>query len=118
MNWYIVKLVFQVVSGKGIHKPQFDEQLRMISALDPAGAYQKARVLGIERQEHFNNNKGETVYWKFIAVTDVDPIGEFKDGVQLFASTHETDDELDYVKTIEQKSNFTQTLSQLRTIHI
>jgi hypothetical protein len=32
MNWYIAKLVFNIAAEKTVHKPQFDEQLRLIAA--------------------------------------------------------------------------------------
>lgn len=32
MNWYVAKLIFRITFGNGNHPPQFDEQLRLISA--------------------------------------------------------------------------------------
>ena len=32
MNWYLTKIVFQIICGDGDHTPQFDEQLRLIRA--------------------------------------------------------------------------------------
>jgi hypothetical protein len=29
MQWYLAKLVFQIICGDGNHRPQFDEQLRL-----------------------------------------------------------------------------------------
>jgi hypothetical protein len=32
MNWYVAKLIFRITCFIGNHQPQFDEQLRLISA--------------------------------------------------------------------------------------
>ena len=32
MNWYLAKFVYRIVCGNGNHIPQFDEQLRLITA--------------------------------------------------------------------------------------
>ncbi|MFA6946933.1 MAG: DUF4288 domain-containing protein, partial [Pedobacter sp.] len=32
MNWYVAKLIFRITCRNGNHQPQFDEQLRLISA--------------------------------------------------------------------------------------
>ena len=34
MNWFLAKIVYRIVCGKGEHTPQFDEQLRLIGAED------------------------------------------------------------------------------------
>ena len=34
MKWYLAKLVYRIICGEGNHKPQFDEQLRLIYAED------------------------------------------------------------------------------------
>ena len=47
MKWYVVKLVYQVICGEGKHTPQFDEQIRIITAQDEAAAYEKAYATGM-----------------------------------------------------------------------
>ena len=34
MNWYLTKIVYQIICGEGNHTAQFDEQLRLIAADD------------------------------------------------------------------------------------
>ena len=46
MNWYLAKINFQIICGNGHHKPQFDEQLRLIHAGDSLEAFYKARLVG------------------------------------------------------------------------
>ena len=46
MNWYLTKLVFRIICGEGHHTPQFDEQLRLVSATDECEAFEKAMAIG------------------------------------------------------------------------
>lgn len=56
MNWYLSKLVYQIICDNGSHTPQFDEQLRLIHAEDDLHAFQKARLLGEREQDLFSIN--------------------------------------------------------------
>ncbi|MCF8452420.1 MAG: DUF4288 domain-containing protein [Pedobacter sp.] len=42
MNWYVAKLIFRITCGNGNNQPQFDEQLRLISASGEKEALIKA----------------------------------------------------------------------------
>ena len=104
MKWYLVKLVYQVVSGEGAHTPQFDEQLRMIRAEELDWAREKAKVLGQIGAYTFLNNRKEEVKWKFIDVVDICEIGEIEDGVQLYSTTEEPDDVTSYLNLISARA--------------
>ncbi len=104
MKWYLVKLVYQVVSDEGAHTPQFDEQLRMIRAEELDWAREKAKVLGQIGAFTFLNNRKEEVKWKFIDVVDICEIGEIEDGVQLYSTTEEPDDVTSYLNLISAKA--------------
>jgi hypothetical protein len=104
MKWYLVKLVYQVVSGDGAHTPQFDEQLRMIRAEELDWAREKAKVLGQIGAFSFLNNRKEEVNWKFIDVVDICEIGEIEDGVQLYSTTEEPDDVPSYLNVVNAKA--------------
>lgn len=118
MNWYIVKLVFRVVSGQGAHTPQFDEQLRLISSNNSENAYKKAYLIGVDNQETLMNDKNTTVKWEFIGVADISPIEEFKDGMEMYSTTHETQEPHSYIRYIENKGHYLQNKAKLQTIHI
>ncbi len=107
MKWYLVKLVYQVVSDEGAHTPQFDEQLRMIRAEELDWAREKAKVLGQIGAFTFLNNRKEEVKWKFIDVVDICEIGEIEDGVQLYSTTEEPDDVTTYLSLISAKAKRT-----------
>ena len=104
MKWYLVKLVYQVVSGKGAHTPQFDEQLRLIRAEELDWAREKAKVLGQIGAFTFLNDRKEEVKWKFIDVVDICEIGEIEDGAQLYSTTEEPQDVPSYLNVISAKA--------------
>ena len=104
LNWYLVKLVYQVVSGEGAHTPQFDEQLRLIRADELDWACEKAKVLGQIGAFTFLNDSNVEVKWKFVDVVDVCEIGEIEDGVQIYSSTEEPEDISSYLTLINAKA--------------
>jgi hypothetical protein len=93
MNWYLVKLVFQIVSDKGT--AQFDEQMRLIQADEIAWAIEKARVLGWLEQSGDTEN---SVSWRFIDVADIRKVEALEDGMQLCTHTVEVEDAEDYIR--------------------
>jgi hypothetical protein len=114
MNWYLVKLVFQVLSGEGTHTPQFDEQVRLIRADEVNWAYEKATVIGWLEQRSFVNNKNEEVTWKFIDVAEVHQISDPEDGVLLCSYTEEPDDAEAYTKLIKLRAQKSLHISQIK----
>ena len=107
MKWYLVKLVYQVVSGDGAHTPQFDEQLRLIRAEELDWARAKAKVLGQIGAFSFLSNRKEEVNWRFIDVVDICEIGEIEDGAQLYSTTEEPQDVPSYLNIIKAKAKRT-----------
>lgn len=108
MNWYIAKIAFNIVSGSGDHTPQFDEQYRLIKAGTFEEAFQKAGQIGIGDEEILLNDKNEIVKWDFIGVSELYPIDELRDGMELFSSIHEVEDRALYIETIKMKSAYVQ----------
>lgn len=105
LNWYLVKLVYQVVSGEGAHTPQFDEQLRLIRADELDWAWEKAKVLGQIGAFNFINDHKLEVKWKFVDVVDVYEIGEIEDGVQIYSYTEEPEDVIAYLNLTKTKAS-------------
>lgn len=89
MNWYLVKIIFQITCGSGNHKPQFDEQLRLIAAGDAYVAIEKARTLAKAEDEQCRSNEAGIVQWKYIAITAVYPFTSMMDGAELFSTVTE-----------------------------
>jgi Domain of unknown function (DUF4288) len=97
-NWFLIKIVFQIICGKGNHKPQFEEQLRLIAAADANAAIDKAVQLA--KQEA---SVAEAVEWKFVAVTDIYPFINLLDGAEMFSKITEEEQEAAYVYTQQLK---------------
>lgn len=103
MKWYLAKLVFRVVCTNGDHQPQFEEQVRLISAEDNLHAFYKARKIG--DTDHFGGIKG-IVKWKFIDVSDLQCIGEFLDGIEISSATTEyTGSAEEYILQVKRASS-------------
>lgn len=109
MNLYIAKIVFNINISDGKNLSQFDEQLRLIEASTFTDAFYKARLLGKKEEHLFLNEKKETVSWKFIDVSDVQPINELKHGTEIYSSTHVDAESTDYINFIRQKALVLQT---------
>jgi Domain of unknown function (DUF4288) len=105
MSWFIAKIVFKISCGA---KPQFDEQLKLIRANNFEEAFLKARILGIQEEDSFLNEKKNTVKWEFINVADLCPLTELKDGTELYSHIHEEEEENSYIHNVHQKAAFIQ----------
>jgi|JI9StandDraft_1071089.scaffolds.fasta_scaffold252177_2 hypothetical protein len=99
MNWYFVKLVFQIVSDSGT--AQFDEQMRLIQADELAWAVEKASVLGWLEESTFKSSYSKQVTWKFIGVADIHKLTGLEDGTQLCSATVQPDCPKEYLQLIE-----------------
>ncbi|MBK8292663.1 MAG: DUF4288 domain-containing protein [Flammeovirgaceae bacterium] len=104
MKWYLVKLVFQVLSGEGVHTPQFDEQVRLITADEVNWAYEKAKVIGWLEQRSFLNHRAESVTWKFIEIAEIHEVENPEDGVLLCSYTVEPGNAQEYIESITIKA--------------
>lgn len=105
MNWYIAKIVFRISCGE---KPQFDEHIKLLKADNFEAAFLKARMLGLSEEDTFLNNKQKTVKWEFINVSDLYPISELKDGVEIYSHIHEEAEASSYIHGVHQKAAFMQ----------
>ena len=100
MKWYLAKLVYRILCGDGKHTPQFDEQLRLISAEDELHAFQKARLFGHREQDNFLNASSKPVHWKFIDVSEVHELNDLNDGVEIYSRISEEENGDIYTKLI------------------
>jgi hypothetical protein len=105
MNWYLAKLVFRIISGEGNHQPQFDEQLRLISADSWQQAIEKAEVLGEQGQESFLNQQRQPVRWKFINIAELSALGKITDGLELHYRIAEPGDAEQYIESVNRKAS-------------
>lgn len=105
MNWYLAKIVFQIICGDGDHTPQFDEQLRLVLAGSKEEAFYKAQQLGAGEEETFFNSKQQLVQWKFINVCELYCISEMIDGAELYSRIEERDDADTYMDIVHRKAS-------------
>jgi Domain of unknown function (DUF4288) len=104
MNWYLTKLVFRIICGEGHHTPQFDEQLRLISATDENQAFEKATAIGTREQDDFYNQERQLVQWKFINVAELYKLSGLLDGAEMYSRIQETDDPENYIDGIHRRA--------------
>src|ERR1700737_797536 len=104
MNWYLSKLVFRIICGEGQHTPQFDEQLRLIAAINEEEAFEKAMALGEKDQEGFYNHQQKLVQWKFIDVAELYKLSGLMDGAELYSKIQETDNADSYIDITHKKA--------------
>ncbi len=109
MTWFLAKIIFSITSGNGNHTPQFDEQLRLVSANNKHDAFLKARFLGYTHEDTFENHKNETVKWAFVDVLEVIQLDSIKDGMEIYSTIHEEADPKTYVNFIQEKAKHIQT---------
>ncbi len=104
MNYYIAKIVFRISANNTEHKPQFDEQLRLIMADCHEEAFIKARMIGLSEEDSFINDKNNLVKWEFINVSDLIPVKNLDDGIELYSRIYEMEEESAHVNFVHQKA--------------
>jgi hypothetical protein len=104
MNWYVTKLIYQIICGNGNHTAQFDEQIRLVSARDEDEAFARAVEIGHREQETFCNVKSELVQWKFINVAELYRLSNLIDGAEIYSRITEAEDEDSFVRMVHHKA--------------
>jgi len=118
MNWYLTKIVYQIICGRGSHTPQFDEQLRLISANDEHEAFSKAQRIGVLEEESFFNQQQQLVKWKFIDVCELYKISELTDGAEMYSRIQEADDADRFIEMVHSKAEYIQGDNVLRSLQL
>lgn len=103
-KYFIAKLIWQIEIEQNAIASEFDEQLRIIKALDAEIALEKSRQIGLNNQETLINNKGQRINWVFINVEFLKEITSFDDGLEICAQTIKIEDPKQYIKEINTKS--------------
>ncbi|GAO41613.1 DUF4288 domain-containing protein [Flavihumibacter petaseus] len=100
MNWYIAKIIYEIICGDGSHSPQFDEQLRLLQATDAAEAFDQANEIGLTESLRFQNDRQQLVEWKFIGVPELHLLETNAHGAELFSRIREVDNASHYREII------------------
>ncbi len=112
MNWFIAKLIFRIDADDALNTAQFDEQLRLIDAVSRDLAIEVAHQIGLTEQESLKTKKGTDLYWKFVAVTEIEYLGDIANGKEIHYRIHEPENVDIYLAITEEKS---QALKKLKT---
>ena len=118
MHWYVTKIVYQIICGEGNHTPQFDEQLRLISAQDEQQAFEKAQRLGVTEETCFANEKEHLVRWKFIDVCELYKLSELIDGAEIYSRVQETEDAGRFISMVRGKADYIMGENVLRSLQL
>lgn len=119
MNWYITKIVFQVIFNGREQSPQFDEQLRLITASSKEEAFSKAQQLGIsEEGSVVNINNNQLIQWKFVNVSTLYQLKELLDGAEICSTTHEPDCAETYIDMVHKKAFHIKNNDTLEILHL
>jgi hypothetical protein len=105
MNWFLAKLVFQIICGDGKHTAQFDEQLRLIAADNNQQAFYKAQQIGTLESDGFLNQQQQLVQWKFIDVIELHPLNNLIDGAEMYSRIAEVEYAEAYIETVHRKAD-------------
>lgn len=104
MQWFVAKIVYQIITGTGFHTPQFDEQLRLISVGSKQEAWNRACELGKQEQYSFRNQKQELVEWRFINVPEINSLDTLDDGMELYSRIEEPGDPNAYISWLQVRA--------------
>jgi hypothetical protein len=118
MNWYLSKLVFRIICGDVMHKPQFDEQLRLIESENEKEAFAKAAAIGSMEEDEFYNQEKKLVQWKFINVSELYKLSGLMDGAELYSRIEEKDNADLYIELTNKKAAHIRSNSTHRILEI
>ncbi len=104
MNWFLAKIVYRIICGDGNHTPQFDEQLRPITAENEKDALEKACSIGRQEEDCFYNNEEKLVHWKFINISELYKIAELIDGAELYSRIEEKENGDLYTELVHKRA--------------
>ncbi len=104
MNWYLAKMVFRIICGDGNHTPQFDEQLRLITAGSKEEAFHKAQTMGMKEEEMFFNQQQQLVQWQFISISELYQLNDLIDGAEVYSRIEEKDNADNYINVVNTKA--------------
>jgi hypothetical protein len=86
MKWYVAEIIVRCRVGKARRrKLLYDRQIKLLQAANHEAAYKRALRLGEIENHRYKNSAGETVYWEFIGLADLDTLltGKIEDGTTV-----------------------------------
>ncbi len=86
MQWYVAELIVQCRVGNACkRRTLYDRQVKVLHALNDEAAYDRALDLGRAENHSYKNSAGETVYWEFIGLANLETLRErsISDGTEI-----------------------------------
>ena len=102
MQWYISKLVFQIISTQK-ETIQFNEQIKLIGAEDELQAFNKARIIGDNTCLQY---KSVETAIRFIDVSELQPLTEVKDGLSIISNLVSNVSAEDYICKTQKSASY------------
>jgi hypothetical protein len=86
--WFGAKLLFESSNRHEGNRVLQEESIRLLQADNEEQAHSKAGQLGISEQHEYQNEQGETVAWRFVALLEVQDLCErdVYDGMEVFST--------------------------------
>lgn len=103
MNWFVAKIIFQI-EGNDQTFPQFDEQLRLIDAVNEELALEIAYQMGVMHQDEVQSRNQQTLRWKFVAVTELQHVGDLEHGKEIHYRITEPEETTSYLEMVNEKA--------------
>lgn len=87
MKWFVAVLVMECRVGRD-RAELWDEQIRLIRAVNPEDAYQKALTLGKSDHTEWKNSSGQTVRWRFVGLGELQELLDrhLRSGTEVFST--------------------------------
>ena len=104
MNWYVAKIIFRITTTSPQEVAQFEEHLHLIQATSFEKAFIKARLIGITEEDQFSSQKENAGQWEFVNISELNPLQELSDGLEVYSQVHETMEARSYINLIHQKA--------------
>jgi len=88
MQWYVAEVIVQCRVGKTPKgKTLYDRQVKVLRAPTNEAAYERALDLGRAENHSYKNSAGETVFWRFVGLANLETLheGRISDGTEIYS---------------------------------
>jgi hypothetical protein len=110
---FLTKIIFEVVPSRNEFR-ELDEQWRLIDAPSRLSAIDHAQLLATSEESTVIDASGQSVNWKFVAITDVICVDATPSGSLLFSETvHDTPS---YISYLHERSKSLHVSSAMMTV--
>jgi len=86
MQWYVAEIIVRCRVGKSSKRETlYDRQIKVLRATTDEAAYERAVQLGRAENHSYKNSAGETVFWEFVGLGNLEVLHEkrISDGTEI-----------------------------------